>query len=196
MWWPEVRGAALSAEPGGRRRRRQGVLLVLVSASGLALGACSDGSGLRPLYATTSAGGAPGVEQKLAHIEYVNIPGRIGQRVRNELIFQSTGDGRGRGLPPVYRVEIALRESMASTLVARSGDASAQIYTLDAQFRLIRIADNKLMLQGSSHARGGFERYTTIYSNVRAREDAENRAATTIAGDIKSRLAAFLSANT
>ena len=49
------------------------------------------------------------------------------------------------------------------------------------------------MLQGTSHARAGFERFQSIYSNVRAREDAENRAARTIADDLKTRLAAYLS---
>ena len=37
------------------------------------------------------------------------------------------------------------------------------------------------------------ERFQSIYSNVRAREDAENRAASTVADDLKTRLAAYLS---
>ena len=49
------------------------------------------------------------------------------------------------------------------------------------------------MLQGTSHARASFERFSSIYSNVRARDDAENRAAKTIAEDLKTRLAAYLS---
>ena len=50
-----------------------------------------------------------------------------------------------------------------------------------------------MVLQGTSHARAGFERFQSIYSNVRAREDAENRAAKTIADDLKIRLATYLS---
>ena len=42
-------------------------------------------------------------------------------------------------------------------------------------------------------SRAAFERYQQIYSNVRARYDAENRAATTVAESIKIRVAAFLS---
>jgi LPS-assembly lipoprotein len=38
-----------------------------------------------------------------------------------------------------------------------------------------------------------FQRFESVYSNVRARKEAEDRAATTIAEDLKSRLAAFLS---
>ena len=38
-----------------------------------------------------------------------------------------------------------------------------------------------------------FDRSLSVYSNVRARDDAENRAAKTIADDLKARLSAFLS---
>ena len=43
------------------------------------------------------------------------IPGRVGQRIRNELIFQSTGGGAAQ--TPTLRLEIAIRESVTSTLV-------------------------------------------------------------------------------
>jgi LPS-assembly lipoprotein len=50
-------------------------------------------------------------------------------------------------------------------------------------------------MQGSSQGRAGFERFTSIYSNVRAREDAENRAAKTVAEELKGRIAARLSSS-
>jgi LPS-assembly lipoprotein len=153
------------------------------------LGACSDGSGFQPLYATNSVTGA-NAEQRLAQVDIQTIPSRVGQRVRNELIFHSTGGGNPA--PPAYRLEVAIRESLASTLVNRTGDAASQVYALDASFRLIRLADKKAILEGTSSGRAGFERFTTIFSNVRAREDAENRAARVVAQDMKVRLAAFL----
>jgi LPS-assembly lipoprotein len=55
--------------------------------------------------------------------------------------------------------------------------------------------DKVVVLQGLSGGRAGFERYSSIFSNVRAREDAENRAAKTVAEDLKSRLATFLATN-
>jgi LPS-assembly lipoprotein len=50
-----------------------------------------------------------------------------------------------------------------------------------------------VVFQGTSNARAPFERFESIYSNVRAREDAENRAARIVADDLKTRLAAYLS---
>ena len=51
----------------------------------------------------------------------------------------------------------------------------------------------QVVLQGKSAGRAGFERFQSIFSNVRARQDAENRVANTVAQDLKTRLAAYLS---
>ncbi len=168
---------------------RAGVAAVLVTA--LLLTACGDGStGFRPMYGTSSIGGS-NVSEKLAAVEIAPVPGRVGQRLRNEMLFQTTG-GAGPAAP-VYRLEVAIKESITSTLVKISGDASGSVYNLDADFRLVRIADKQVVLQGKSAGRAGFERFQSIFSNVRARQDAENRVANTVAQDLKTRLAAYLS---
>ena len=151
---------------------------------------CGD-SGFRPLYASSSLVGGADVNQKLAQLEIAPIPGRVGQRLRNELIYESTGGGHA--LPPEYRLEVVMRESIDATLVQIDGNSSGSVYNLTAAFRLIRIADKSVALTGTSYGRIAFQRFDSVFSNVRARNDAENRAATTIGDDLKSRLAAFLS---
>lgn len=189
MSWAETRSgkAGTTAAPKGAAARRFGVLAVVLTAALLA--ACSDGSGFRPLYGTASLGGADAGE-KLAQVDVAPIPGRVGQQIRNEVIFQTTGGGHAA--PPAYRLEVAIRESITSTLVKISGDASGSVYNLDADFRLVRLSDKQVVLQGKSASRAGFERFTSIFANVRARQDAENRAATTLAQDLRTRLAAHL----
>jgi LPS-assembly lipoprotein len=49
------------------------------------------------------------------------------------------------------------------------------------------------MLEGQAMSRAAYDRFEQIYSNVRARYDAENRASRTVADSIKVRIAAFLS---
>ena len=127
----------------------------------------------------------------LMRFSFGTIPGRVGQKIRNELIFQSTGGGDA--LPPEYHLDVAIREQVISTLVRKDGDSQSQVYNLEAKFQLIRVADNAVLLEGTSYGRASFERFDSIYSNVKAREDAENRAARAVAQDIKTRLAAFLS---
>lgn len=175
-----------SARVMSRRSLVRGLSVLLAAAPALA--ACGNG-GFRPLYGATPNGA--GLQERMAQVDVAPIPGRVGQRIRNEVIFQSTGGGNA--LPPTHRLEVTIRESVLSTLVRTDGESLSQIYAVEASFRVIKIADKKVVLQGTSHARAGFERFQSIYSNVRAREDAENRAAGTIADDLKTRVATYLS---
>ena len=88
---------------------------------------------------------------------------------------------------------MSITESVLSTLVRSDGDALGQVYSLQANFKLINIKTKQVVLTGSSNGRAGFERFQSIYSNVRARDDAENRAARTVADDLKTRVAIYLS---
>jgi LPS-assembly lipoprotein len=170
-------------------RRRLCLALLSITLVAPALSACGSG-GFRPLYGSNALGGA-GVQEKLAQVETAPIPGRVGQRIRNEMIFQSTGGGNAQ--PPAYRLEVAIREGTTSTLVRSDGDAQSRIYSIDASFQLIRLADKAVVLKGNSHGQAAYERFTSIYSNVRAQKDAEDRAAKSVGEELKSRLAAYLS---
>jgi LPS-assembly lipoprotein len=173
-------------------RRRPLLCVCLALALSTALTACGD-SALRPLYATTPAG--EHVHERMKEVDFAPIPGRVGQRIRNDLVFQSTGGGHP--LPPQFRFEVVLQENVVSTIVSVSGQnagrPSGAVYSIHASFRLIDIRSKQVVFQGASHARAAFERFESTYSGVRAREDAENRAARTIAEDLKTRLAAYLS---
>ncbi len=180
-----------SAPGAGNVPRARLGMPILLAAVALAAGLSGcGGSGFQPLYG--SAGIGAGADKKLEQVGITTIPGRVGQRIRNEMIFQATG-GAGEAVSPLYTLDIAIRESVTSTLVRIDGDARSQIYNLDATFKLVRNSDKAVVLTGTSYGRAGFERNSSIFSNVRAREDAEDRAANTVGQDLKSRLAAFLS---
>jgi LPS-assembly lipoprotein len=49
------------------------------------------------------------------------------------------------------------------------------------------------VLEGVSYSRAAFDRFNSIYSNVRARQEAETRAAKTVAEDLRTRISAFVS---
>jgi LPS-assembly lipoprotein len=171
--------------------RRSVFRVLLACAVPVLIAGCGD-SGFRPLYATSPLIGSSDVNAKLARMEVAPIPGRVGQRLRNELIFQSTGTGY-EVTQADYRLEIVITESISATLVQIDGNSSGSIYNLDATFRLVRLNDKSVALQGRSFGRAMFQRFDSVFSNVRARHEAEDRAANTIADDLKSRLAAFLS---
>jgi LPS-assembly lipoprotein len=170
MWW---RSHALSA----------------VLCAGLAALALS-GCGFQPLYGGSTVGGAR-LSEVMASVDVVPIPGRVGQKLRNELIFANTGGGNPA--PTRYRLEIAIKESVTDQLVQITGDATGQVYQLDATFKLIDSASGKLVFQGQSISRAPYNRFQEIFANVRARYDAENRAARTMSDSIKTQVAAYLS---
>ena len=190
MSLPEAQKARGPSSDGtridARRATRRAFLTALLTLPVLA--ACSDG-GIRPLYGSVGIGANVG--EKLAQVQVAPVPGRVGQRIRNELIFQSTGGGQA--VPPQYRLDIAIRESVTSTLVQTNGESLGQLYTIDASFQLVRLSDNSVALTGISYGRAGFERFESIFSNVRARQNAEDRAAKTVGDELKSRLTAYLS---
>ncbi len=153
------------------------------------------GCGFHPLYGPTASGA--NLTDVMKTVQIATIPGRVGQRLRNELVFGTTGGGEASS--PVYRLDIALRTSTRNTLVTLQGAATGQILQLDAEFRLIRIKDNETVFKGASTAEAAYDlagatgNAGSVYGDVRAGMDAENRAARSLADTLKTRLAAYLS---
>jgi LPS-assembly lipoprotein len=73
-----------------------------------------------------------------------------------------------------------------------TGDATGQVYELNATFKLIDVNNGKVLLVGTAVSRAPYNRFQEIFANVRARYDAENRAASTVADSIRTRIAAYL----
>src|SRR5690606_23207766 len=143
---------------------RRAWLGACLAASLAALAGCGD-TGFRPLYAPSAIGES--ASERLKDGDFALIPGRVGQRIRHDLIFEATGGSGGKGTAPQYRFEVVLRESVHSTLVDIRGQVGGQVYQVEASFRLIDARAKKVVFQGTSHARAPFERFESIYSNVR-----------------------------
>ncbi len=169
MWW---RSPALFA-----------VLFAGLTAVALA------GCGFQPLYGGTTAGGQR-LAEVMSGVEISPIPGRVGQKLRNELIFANTGGGNADTTR--YKLDIAIKESVTDQLVQITGDATGQVYQLDATFKLIDAASGKVLMQGKAISRAPYNRFQEIFANVRARYDAENRAARTVSESVKTQVAAYL----
>lgn len=177
-----------AAAHGGMRAARRLLAAAMIAGACTGLAGCGA-NGFQPLYATGATGQATAA--RLAELDFAPIPGRVGQRVRNELVFDRTAAGDAR--PPSKTVEIKLTESLLTVLAKIDGDSTGQTYQVEAVYRVLDTATKKVEYEGRTVARANFERFQSIYSNVRAREDAENRAARIIASDIKTRLAVHLS---
>jgi len=162
------------------------VCLVLITSALL------SGCAFKPLYGPTASNQE--LTTVLAGIDIPEVPGRVGQQVRNELIFRFTGGGHANA--PQYKLVLAVKERVTSQLVERDGDSLGQIYQLTTNFKLYSITDGKNpLLTGKSYSKASFLDDDSVYANVRSRRDAENRTAKVTADDIQGRIAAFLSSN-
>ena len=85
-----------------------------------------------------------------------------------------------------------MKESVTDQLVQITGDATGQMFELNATYKLVDVSNGKVLLVGSAISRAPYNRFQEIFANVRARKDAENRAASTVAESIKTRIAAYL----
>jgi len=153
------------------------------------------GCGFQPLYGsgTTTASGAR-LSEVMSSVDVQPIPGRVGQKVRNELIFSNTGGGYAA--KPKYKLLITLRESVVDQLVQISGDARGQVLVLSASFQLVDAANGQEVYLGSAVSRAALTRYQEIFANTRAIYDAQNRAAREVAKAIQTQVAAALATST
>ncbi len=161
----------------------------LLIAVGLAMGLGLTGCGFQPLYGTTASGER--LSEVMASIDVTPIPGRLGQRIRNELIFENTGGGYAA--PTKYTLDIIVKESVTDQLVSTTGEATGQVYQVEATFKLKKVGNDEVVLEGKAISRAAYDRFQQIFANVRARYDAQDRVARTIAETIMVRLSAYLS---
>ena len=127
MWW---RSPALFAA-------------LFAGLTALALAGC----GFQPLYGGHH-GRRPKARRGHVGVEITPIPGRVGQKLRNELIFANTGGGNAAAA--AYRLDIAIKESVTDQLVQITGDATGQVYQLEATFKL----DRRCQRQGAAAGQG------------------------------------------
>jgi LPS-assembly lipoprotein len=166
------------------RPRRLVAALLLAGLASASLTACTT-SGIRPLY-----GGAAGGET-VAALRSVDVvaPGRIGQQIRNDLVFGFSG-GAGEPERPRWRVEITT--TMIDTAVGidrYSNLATAHIGQVSATWIMTEIATGRTIATGTSFANATYDYSQQRFADLRARRDAENRAAGQIALDIRNKIA-------
>ena len=154
--------------------------------------AVAGGGCFQPLYGDRSLTGGPSVRDAMRDVEVATIDGRVGQEVRNDLIFELTG-GEGNPVGAPYRVTMTVSSSTFYPVIDLSaGRPSAETVSLDVLYRVEDVANKKTVLNERALARVTIDRSQQRFARVRAIRDAENRAAKVAAEQMRSRIAAFL----
>jgi len=175
MWSPE-RG--LRARRGMARRAA-----LLIAAAGLA---ATTGCTVQPLY---SAAPAPAngtatssIGSDLSTIAIKPVGERVGQEVRNHLIFLF-GGGQGQPATPRYSLALVVSsysEATANIQVNRENEPTAAILTVNASYELTD-AQGKTFSGGTRQFVSSYDVPTQEFAVLRAKRDAENRAAREVA---------------
>lgn len=187
MWWRNDRPAFGNL-----------VRVAAVIAMGALNAAC-----FQPLYATQTVSGGPGVGTALAQIDVDRIDAangtpesRIAVELQNALAFELHG---GSAISPTHKLTVKMTASRSSVITdTTTGRVMAEITGLDAWFALVDLATGKTVLTSRTFSRVGsdYPGQQQRFARVRARLDAEDRAAKVLAENIRTRLASFFVAGT
>jgi LPS-assembly lipoprotein len=152
-----------------------------------ALGGC-----FQPMYGQSTLFGAGAkLRDELRQVEILEIQGRVGQEIRNDLIFELTG-GQGNPVGAPYKLAMTITSGSQTPLVdVSSGRATSETVTLDVTYRVLDVSNDKVVLSEKAIARISIDRSQQRYASLRAIRDAQNRAAKLVAEQIRSRLASY-----
>jgi LPS-assembly lipoprotein len=166
------------------RRAALGVL----AAALLGLAGCGE---VRPLYGSAGAAGYTAAGD-LAAIRFAPISDRVGQRLRNELIRLVTPSGEPGN--PDYQMSLQLEVGESDVLVRTTSEVDRKTLTLAVSYRIVEVGTDNEVVTGKAFADASYNRVASEFANIRAREDAENRAANIVAEQIRTQIAARLRA--
>ncbi len=162
--------------------------LAAVCVFAAAVGGCQ----FQPMYAQTPLfGSGPSLRDALKDVDVASIDGRIGNELRNDLIFELTG-GAGNQPGAPYRLTMVVTTNFINPIVdITSGRPESESISFDVVYKLQDVVNGKTVLTEKALARVSLDRSPQRYARVRAQRDAENRAAKVVAEQIRSRLATF-----
>jgi len=147
----------------------------------------------QPMYADRSVTGGTGTNLRdaMRDVEVVAIDGRIGQEVRNDIIFELTG-GAGNPSGAPYRLNMKVSTNAYSAIIdPSSGLPQTETVALDVSYSLKDFANDRVVFTSIATARVSIDRTQQRYARVRAVRDAENRAAKIVAEQVRARVASF-----
>lgn len=153
-------------------------------AVGFALSACT----IQPLYSAAPQG-VP-LQQELAAISILPVNDRTAQIVRNELLFAFTGGGASAA--PRYELSISASTGGGGLNITAPGNVASTVVAVTVRYSLVDIATGAVIENGSASAETRFQQSNQAFANVRARTDAEDRAATAAADQVRVRISAAL----
>ena len=178
MWWSNI-----PVKPARTRRQSLGAVALLL---GLAL-LGPAGCGFTPMYAK-GGGDKGGVSVDLAAVRIGPIKDRLGQQLRNALVQRLTPQGE----PGDYRYTLLVQLTESASDLGYRRDSFATLGNLTMVATIGLQGDGVGILAGTATTVVSFDYLGPRYASVATERDAEDRAVTQLADDIRSQVAAAL----
>jgi LPS-assembly lipoprotein len=155
-------------------------LLFAAASATLAIGVA--GCSFHPLFATNDS--APGGQQ-VFHSIYVDPieAERAGFELRNSLIDLLRGPAHQTDA--LYRLKVAVKQTIEGTAVQSNGDITRYTYTMVADYALSSIKTGVEITKGSETSVTGYDVVASPYSTLVTQQDAQTNAAHDIADRIR-----------
>lgn len=168
MWWSRTRAGA-----GAARLALAAVLAV-------------SGCGYQPLYGPYAPANTA---EELAAVRVNLIEDRLGQMLRNNLLFRMNRQGQPKA--PEYELEVRLQESRQNLALRRDETATRANLTVRAYYELRLVGQERPLFTGRSESINSFNIVRSEFATLAAERDARERAAQQLSDDITTRLAIF-----
>ena len=152
----------------------------------LVLGACQ----FQPLHGDYSAQTEGSADLSTVSVSEVNS--RVGQQVRNHLIFLLKGGTSLAENTHDARIRVTWSNQQLAAIQGVRDNVSGSI-TVVASYDLVDLSTGKTVASGSRKAQAFYDRTGQVFANTRAERDAENRAAKEAAEFLRLAIAADLS---
>src|SRR6185295_5095966 len=163
----------------------------------LALGALNAAC-FQPLYATRSVSGGTPLGTALAQVQVEHIDAPNGTP-ESRIAVDFEMNGGGGLISPTHRLKVRMGVGRSSIITdVATGRVLSEITGIDATFTLTELATGKAVMQARTFARvsSDYPGQQQRFARVRARLDAEDRAAKVIAENVRTRVASFFVAGT
>ncbi|MEJ8474934.1 LPS assembly lipoprotein LptE [Roseibium algae] len=159
------------------------------------------GCQVRPLYGSLDTSSRTGttVQAELAAIDIDPISDKHSdsdatRTLYNQLTFNF--ERGAEGPEKLYRLRVLMDLNEAEVGVERLADVpAAYTLTMNTTFVLSDLNTQKTLMTGKSFATASYDFSSQRFANIRAKRDAEERAATAIASDIQARIAGHFASN-
>lgn len=150
----------------------------------LFLSACQ----FQPLYGERTPGQGGGLEQ----VGVASVNNRVGQQVRNHLLFLLNGGFASTEKTHEAKLRVSYNNVLSAALPSVE-DSTAGTVTVRVSYDLIDLKTNETVASGSRDAAASYDRTGQVLANNRATRDAENRAAKEAAEALRLAIASHMS---